>query len=170
MSSHTFHCVKLHATQQGETLRQSLLHLKLGLFDLLPIFPNHISSHLFPLCQRFPWKSSLPTVLTTSYNQTFTPWYGAAHRHVLLQLHLSTSIQLPTVTVPRQSPRPSILGLHGGVLVARVQKAKCEGAVPSTHHTSHPHHNFHVGLRNFLEIQGASSLRECKKRPHGHCP
>ena len=100
MSSHTFHCVKLHATQQGETLRQSLLHLKLGLLDLLPIFPNHISSHLFPLCQRYPWKSSVPTVLTTSYNQTFTPWYGAAHRHVLLQLHLSTSIQLPTVTVP----------------------------------------------------------------------
>lgn len=72
MSSHTFHCVKLHATQQGETLRQSLLHLKLGLLDLLPIFPNHISSHLFPLCQRYPWKSSVLTVLTTSYNQTFT--------------------------------------------------------------------------------------------------
>ena len=48
MSSHTFHCVKLHATQQGETLRQSLLHLKLRLLDLLPMLPitsRHISSH-----------------------------------------------------------------------------------------------------------------------------
>ena len=137
MSSHTFHCVKLHATQQGETLRQSLLHLKLGLLDLLPISPNHISSHLFPLCQRFPWKSSVPTVLTTSYNQTFTPWYGAAHRHVLLQLHLSTSIQLPTVTVPRQSPRPSILGLQGGVSCCTSTKGqvrRCRFLAHITHH------------------------------------